>query len=275
MPHRDSGVRVALFRRISPLSEFVAAPALVLMQRELERGNDLALMLDESAWAHLACLPEPAAVLAVARALPFGSCRNAPGANGAVCAISPVAAGHPASYPEFRLHPAFHSAFQHAVQHAAYLHAAVHHGAFPVAFHPAQLPATFHPAQLPVPHPVPVPHPAAFRPAQHPKPPEEISYVPAPSRRDRRHAAPDHACENRPPGRWESARKEVAALVRMCNGAIDAADVRPVATRLEALGPALAARVVRETGIRVLSENLRSKDAVLKSMRNILKQYEF
>lgn len=248
---QTAGVRLALFHRISPLSKFVAPGALVLLQRELERGNDLVLMLSETAWAHLMCLPEAAAVMAVTEAMFFGSCRNASSANAAICSVGFEAVGVPS-------------------------------GAMPI------LPYGAMPYGVPM-YPVFVPHgPHGFQGFQGPNtPPTE--FISAPSRHERRHGphgplGPARACENAPvegadkglPSiNWDATRKEVAALVRMCNGAIDVADVRPVASRLEALGPSLAARVVRETGIRVLSNNLVSKDDIIKAMKGILKKFEF
>ena len=268
---QTAGVRLALFHRISPLYKFVAPGALVLLQRELERGNDLVLMLSETAWAHLMCLPEPAAVMAVTEAMFFGSCRNASGANAVICSVGIEPVGVP------------NGAMPYGVPNGAMPYG-VPNGAMPYGVPNGAMPYGVPNGAMPY----GVPMFPAFMP---PGPP--TGFISAPSRHERRHGphgplGPARACENAPvdsadkgPNKglpsisWDATRKEVAALVRMCNGSIDAADVRPVASRLEALGPSLAARVVRETGIRVLSNNLVSKDDIIKAMKGILKKFEF
>jgi hypothetical protein len=64
--------------------------------------------------------------------------------------------------------------------------------------------------------------------------------------------------------------------VRISDGALTARDLAPMLRRMEALGPALAARAVRETGIRVLAESLQhSTNGIVKAFESVLAKYEF
>jgi hypothetical protein len=217
LQHHHAGVRVALFHRISPMAKFVGPDALVLLQRELERGNDLALMLSETAWAHLMCLPDIAAVCAIMQALAPGAHRNGLAANAAVCSVVGV-------------------------------------GVVPVVCPPP--------------------------PAVRSLPPPAVRSLPPPAHSSRGAGGakpkPEPATWDTVPRRWDTSRREVATLVRISDGALTARDLAPMLRRMEALGPALAARAVRETGIRVLAESLQhSTNGIVKAFESVLAKYEF
>lgn len=43
----SAGVRTRHMHRISPMSKFVDPPSMLLLQSELDKGNELALLLDD------------------------------------------------------------------------------------------------------------------------------------------------------------------------------------------------------------------------------------
>ena len=63
------GVRVKLFRRINPMSRFVDAEALLVLEAAMDSGIDLALVLNDQCWALLMLLERGAAAGVLRQAL--------------------------------------------------------------------------------------------------------------------------------------------------------------------------------------------------------------
>jgi hypothetical protein len=63
------GVRVKLFRRINPMSRFVDAEALLVLEAAMDSGIDLALVLNDQCWALLMLLEHGAAADVLRQAL--------------------------------------------------------------------------------------------------------------------------------------------------------------------------------------------------------------
>jgi len=63
------GVRVKLFRRINPMSRFVDAEALLVLEAAMDSGIDLALVLNDQCWALLMLLEHGAAAGVLRQAL--------------------------------------------------------------------------------------------------------------------------------------------------------------------------------------------------------------
>lgn len=256
--HADVGVRQETLR-VSPMAKFVPPLALLQLQALRDSGNNLMLLLDDTCWMLLACLDEMAASNTIMHASPYGLLGN-----------RKLIASYIGAFGSSLLCTAMQAVAAAMAQSAA-------------AAHPAAVPAVpvvWYPYAQGAPAPAPpLPPPASARKLKS-KPPVRVGAAPFP----RPVSLPGYATPQNSPvpsaesvhsvGTDDTAHSPTAAhsasgpgptrsvyaeplrgrdvvnairdAIRVGGDAVTVDTFKPYVPQLNSLGPALAAKVVRE-----------------------------
>lgn len=272
--HTDMGVRREMLL-LSPMAKFVPPHAMLALQRLRDSGNTLVLLLTDSSWMHLACLDETGARYAIQHAMHYTNRKLVNTCLRAAAApfLGPMVV-MPAPLPQHQ-HP-------HPHQHQRY--PPTHIPApqtLPPLFVPPPPPSTKAPLPIEAPlsvaplfvPPPPPPPVVVAKAAPPPPPPPSVPLPPPPPQHPRRAkpatppssrassgpASPTTAATatavDRATGGLSSAggglsleavRSAICHAILHGGGAVTKDTFRPHAMQLDGLGPALAAKAVRE-----------------------------